>query len=399
MSKKFFELPPLYKLAKTGAVSVWRVSVEEEHVPINEWPAQLVLTYVVTTHGTLNGQLQVDRVQVKSGKNVGRSNETSVRDQAEALVKQKWQKKFKAGYTTDLEKAQRGEDEVGGYKPVLAEKYEDFSHKIAWPCVAQPKLDGMRCLAVYDGGKVTLLSRSRKAITSCPHVEDGVKSIVENTLNPLRKPEFKVVLDGELYRHGMLFEHMMSALRRKEPNPEAVSIPLHIFDGFFPGKERMTYDLRRSEIVDELIHYALPVSHLVQIVPDRYVLSHEGAQEFLAEMLEAGFEGAILRDRFAPYVGARTHSLLKLKTMHDEEFTVVGVVEGEGRMAGKAVFKCITKDGKDFTCNMRGLRSSLADMLRDKGLYIGRQLTVQFQGWTEHGKPRFPVGLRFRKEE
>jgi hypothetical protein len=67
-------------------------------------------------------------------------------------------------------------------------------------------------------------------------------------------------------------------------------------------------------------------------------------------------------------------------------------------MQGLAIFKCVTATGKEFSVKMKGKLEELAKYLHDKGLWQGKQLTVQFQNLTADGLPRFPVGLRIRED-
>ena len=94
--------------------------------------------------------------------------------------------------------------------------------------------------------------------------------------------------------------------------------------------------------------------------------------------------------------------LLKLKSFQDEEFMVGDVIEGKGKLKGKAgAFVCsavVEGVGICFRVKMACEESKLEEYLVNAHKYIGKQLTVQFQGKTKRGIPRFPIGLRFREE-
>ena len=81
------------------------------------------------------------------------------------------------------------------------------------------------------------------------------------------------------------------------------------------------------------------------------------------------------------------------------EFKIVGVKEGKGKLAGKAIFTCRTDAGTEFDVKMKGAIADLAKYFDDPSLAIGKQLTVQYQNMTDKsGVPRFPVGLRLRED-
>ena len=90
----------------------------------------------------------------------------------------------------------------------------------------------------------------------------------------------------------------------------------------------------------------------------------------------------------------------------DDEFRIIDVKVGtKGSMAGKAVFICEKYrdkqplvEGETFDCKLKGDMDKLKDYADDPSLVIGKILTVKFQGYTKYGKPRFPVGERFRVE-
>ena len=52
---------------------------------------------IKTTHGQINGKMIEHIVSVKEGKNIGKKNETSIKEQAELEVKRDWDKKIKQG--------------------------------------------------------------------------------------------------------------------------------------------------------------------------------------------------------------------------------------------------------------------------------------------------------------
>jgi DNA ligase-1 len=99
------------------------------------------------------------------------------------------------------------------------------------------------------------------------------------------------------------------------------------------------------------------------------------------------------------YVNKRSTDLLKIKQFMDEEFRVVNVEEGRGKLAGHGIFVCKTETGEEFRAKMMGDTSELKKYWDQPKLAVGRFLTVKFQGYTKKNNvPRFPVAMRFRDE-
>jgi len=150
--------PKLFKKTSTGAIQEWEVYVDDTNCnPV-----------IVTKYGQLGGKIQTSTEVITEGKNIGRSNETSPMEQAYLQAKSDWEKQLKKGYVDNVDDAEEGKIDAiieGGIVPMLAHKFSEQGHKIKYPALVQPKLDGHRCTSQYENdGTVTLWSRTRKII-------------------------------------------------------------------------------------------------------------------------------------------------------------------------------------------------------------------------------------------
>lgn len=377
-------LPTLYKLTSTGAIQTWTIDVQG--------------STIITNYGQLNGKLQEARDTIAAGKNIGKSNETTPAQQAQLEAQSQWEKKCKKGYVQHLADAKAGNVDAtfiaGGVSPMLAQSYAKHGHKITYPAFVQPKLDGHRCVAVVDSnGKATLWSRTRKPITGVPHIVAALEAL-ELT---------DVTLDGELYNHDYRdrFEELTSFIKRPEPKPGHEAVQYHVYD-MVSSQKFSIRSLMLRDLIDNNPLYVwkddLDVTSAIIRVDtisvadqDDVGVAHEGY------MIE-GYEGAMLRNANSLYVEKRSYDLQKIKEFDDAEFTIVDVVEGRGKMAGKAIFVCESGDST-FNVKMKGELDSLAQYLSDPSLAVGKSLTVQFQGYTNDANvPRFPIGLRIRED-
>jgi len=375
--------PVLYKKTSTGAIQTWEVLVC--------WIEGIA--NIVNYYGQLDGKIQESYEQVLEGKNTGKANETTAIEQARAQAKGRWEKQLKKGYVQNIEDAQAGKiDDIieGGVFPILAHKFSEQGHKIKYPALAQPKLDGHRCTSQLENGEVTLWSRTRKPIKSSPHIAEAIRQycILQR-------------LDGELYNHDYHanFEELSSLIRQDEPKPGHENIQYHVYD--IPDSN--VSNKVRNEMLQEMkpMFEGTPI-HIVEtiVVNDEDELM-DAFEHFLAE----GYEGAIVRNMDGMYVNKRSYDLLKIKEFDDAEFTIVGIKVGtKGSMAGKAVFTCQNPHNVEtgrvetFDCKLKGNMDELTKYANDPSLVIGKILTVKYQGYTKYGVPRFPVGLRFRED-
>jgi len=375
------KFPVLYKKTSTGAIQQWEITAG---------PNSNGTAFIMTLHGQVGGAIQKTSDTISEGKNSGKKNATTPLQQAEKEAKGSWEKKKKGGYVESIKDAQGDKLDAiitGGIEPMLAHKFTDQGHKIKYPAYIQPKLDGIRCIAIIKDGACTLWSRTRKPITSCPHIIQELEAAFETR---------DIVLDGELYNHDFKsnFEHIVSQVRKEVPGDNYMDVQYHVYDLINDG----TNDERVS-LIERL--FASFEFFSIKKVQTRIVKEEDKVAELFDKYREMGYEGAMLRNMSAKYVSKRSYDLQKVKEFDDAEFEITGIDEGRGKLAGHVgAFICKTKDGKTFLAKMSGDTGKLADYFRDHSLWHGKRLTVKYQGLT--GKecvPRFPVGIAIRDYE
>ena len=378
-------LPILYKKTNTGAIQMWKISTIPQHISCGE------ASIIVTEHGQVNGKIQTTHDLIGEGKNTGKKNATNAYQQAEAEALAKWQKQKKKGYVESIEAAEAGElDDLieGGIEPMLAHSFKKQGHKIKYPCYVQPKLDGIRCIAILKNGKCTLWSRTRKPITGVPHIAREIEQSFKED----------IVLDGELYQHDFKsdFEKIVSFVRQDEPAEGHEVVQYHVYDLIMPGSFKDRFGKLAFETLMRKKEFKY--LHAVQTV---MVLEEEQVTIWFKEFKDQGYEGCMLRNEDGQYVNKRSYDLQKVKEFDDAEFDISGIEEGRGKLAGHVgSFICKTRDGKEFLAKMSGDTSRLQEYFINHSLWKGKKLTVQYQGLTgANGVPRFPVGIAIRDYE
>jgi DNA ligase-1 len=367
--------PRLYKKTSTGKIQEWDIKVHGNHV--------------ITTHGYEGGAKQTGEDVIHEGKNIGKKNATTPETQALAEAQSRWElKKTKNGYAETVEAAQAGETEhEGGIFPMLAKSFAKDGSKITFPCAVQPKLDGIRCIAVIDDGKVSLWSRTRKPIDGLLHIHAALTELF---------PVGQHVLDGELYNHALKdeFERIVSAVRGGKNHVELVEYHIYDYPSLRGGwRERENAIINAFEGASGFEPLIAVETTLAEDVADLM----EAFEYFRGE----GYEGAMVRNLDGKYVeGKRSADLQKLKEFEDAEFEVVDIEEGRGKLAGHVgAFVCVAASGERFNAKLMGELANLKTFFEGPAdAWKGQLLTVRYQGLTNGGVPRFPVGVRFREK-
>jgi len=382
MAVRSEQFDTLYSGNKNGSVQQWTVSVSG--------------ATITKVYGQVGGALQTAADVVLKGKNVGRSNATTPVTQARAEAKSQWEKKLKSGYVRVLSDAQSGAVDTqfieGGVEVMLAQKFSQHGGKIVYPAFVQPKLDGVRCVAILENGVCTLWTRTRKPITGVPHIARAIEEQFSGVRWPGRASWATLVLDGELYQHDYKdkFEQIVSFVRQREPKIGHTVVEYHVYDVIEDGDMFAA----RTWTVDEL-QLRAPLAKVATTEVD-------SLDEILSMDMEhraAGYEGTIVRQAQAMYEAGRSMGLQKIKQFDDAEFEVTGVRAGRGRMSECAIFTCSTEIGTTFACKMEGALDTLKTYLTNPDTAIGKKLTVRYQGLTNGGVPRFPIGVGVRDYE
>lgn len=393
-------LPTLYKKTSTGKIQMWKIEVPniEPHDHDHLEPAK-----IITVYGQKDGKQQTATDIITEGKNRGKVNETTPFEQACAEAQSQWEKKVKKGYVERLEDAEVGKIDTnmitGGVNPMLAHSYDKQGHKITFPAYVQPKLDGHRCIAIIQDGKATLWSRTRKPITGVPHIVKALEETYGKANLPYGdSPGYTIVLDGELYNHSYRekFEELTSLIRQVNPKPGHEVVQYWVYDTVTdePQSDRIAYLQEIANTYKELGVDSAPIVYVDTQLAD----NEDEMINIFGAYLNFGFEGLMVRNANGRYKHGRSYDLQKVKVFADAEYEIVDITEGRGKMAGRAMFHCVTPEGKEFRVKMMGALDDLVHYLDHKDDYIGRELTVKYQKFSADGIPIFPVGVRIRED-
>ena len=284
-------------------------------------------------------------------------------------------------------------------KAVLSD--EPFSDP-GW--IFERKLDGIRCLAIRDGGGVSLMSRTAR------RMNDQFPELVE-ALERQTSEDF--IADGEIvaFQNGITsFAKLQQRARRR------IAVYLYVFD--LPRHDGE--DLRPLPLRERKAHLrkALDFGGAVRLNPHR---NGEHGEELYREACRKGLEGVIAKRADSPYRGTRSRDWLKLKCHHEQELVVGGFTAPKGsrtefgallvgyyedgvlRYAGKVGTGFDQPTLRELGARLRELEQDESPFERFKPIPPGTRWArpelvaqVGFAEWTRDGRLRHPryIGLR-----
>jgi bifunctional non-homologous end joining protein LigD len=298
--------------------------------------------------------------------------------------------------------------------PMLATLTDQRFSDPAW--IFERKLDGMRCLAYRDGGRVRLLSRNRQPL-------DGTYPELVDALAAQEMSRF--VLDGEV----VAFEGRRTSFARLQgrlgiTNPEhARASPIPIFYYAFDLLHLDGYATTELPCIwrKRLLRNAFQFDDPLRYTTHRW----KDGEKAYRVACERGDEGVIAKLSDATYEGRRSRNWLKFKCVRDQEFVIGGYTAPHGSRVGLGALLVGYHDGRDLVyagkvgtgfdeATLRSLLKRLSAMRQDNSpftrgqarepgaTWVRPELVAQvgFTEWTRDGKLRHPryTGLRTDKE-
>jgi bifunctional non-homologous end joining protein LigD len=267
--------------------------------------------------------------------------------------------------------------------------------------VFERKLDGIRCLAVKDGGRTRLYSRN------------------ELSLNE-RYPSLAAALDADAADGFVLDGEAVAFVggRDRFGGGDGGELFYYVFDVLVAdGRDVRSLPLEdRRAVLADVLRWRDPLRMTEQMTGDGAVL--------LAEACSEGWEGLIAKRLGTPYVSTRSRDWLKLKCTRAQELVVGGFTAPRGSRTDLGAplvghfedgrLRYAGKVGTGFTRQtLRELAERLAPLVREtspfepeKGIpraatWVEPELVAQiaFMEWTGDGRLRHPSFLGLRDDK
>ena len=319
-------------------------------------------------------------------------------------------KDMRAGFgeksvNTVAKKSKKPNYRVPVFECMLAHDGANHETKITGRKLVEPKLDGVRVLTVVDfeSRSVTMFTRNGKELVNFPHI---IKAFEDNMDNWARS----YVFDGEVVSKS--FQDLMTQVHRKS-DVKADDARLMLFDVIplveFKQGQSVMGQRRRSSFLRENFSKIFAQSGCIDIIEqkefDLDVFTDEiEFKDYNKAMVQAGYEGIMIKDPNGKWEGKRSTAWLKQKPFIEVSLKIVDVEEGTGRNEGRlgAVICQGKDDGKDILVNVG---SGFTDRDRteyweERSSLLGQIVEVRADAITQNQDGtyslRFPRFMRFR---
>ncbi len=269
--------------------------------------------------------------------------------------------------------------------------------------VFEPKLDGIRCVAIRDSAGLRLLSRNQL----------DLNGRYPELVAPLeQQPAQSYIADGEV----VAFQQGVSSFSLLQQRHGA-----KIFYCIFDLLHLNGRDLRKLPLIErkQILRGALAFRDPIRFVDYR----EKDGEALFKDACREGLEGLIAKRADSPYQSGRSRDWLKFKCSAEQEFVVIGYTDPKGERAGfgalligyyeRGALRYAGKVGTGFDTKMlrmlgRELSSlqvdkpPVAEKVRGKGVHwVAPKLLAQvaFTEWTRDGRLRHPRFLGIRQDK
>lgn len=263
---------------------------------------------------------------------------------------------------------------------------------LVYPLQVEPKLDGLRCVAVKSGGVVSMFTRNGTLLETLPTIRAALEA----------HPSDNVVLDGEAM--GADWNESVSVAMSRKRAKDDSGMVYHVFDivplAVWRARDVSAPLADRRSMLEEFGNQVPDGTQCIRLTPKIIAGSAEEVLSFYGQCTSGGHEGVMVKRLSAPYAWRRNDSVLKLKPFHTYKGTIVGWHLGSERGCRAnefGGFDVLLPNGV-VTAAGSGLNDAMRAEVAAVGpdAFIGRIVECEAQELTADGKMRHPVVLRCR---
>lgn len=272
-------------------------------------------------------------------------------------------------------------DQNGALKPMLAKSSDKCQNSVLQKRMLNSrKLNGVRCMMKKEEERIKSVSRGGKDY-------DVPTELIRQELEPFFEQYPDLILDGEIYVHGMYLQIISGIARLKTWDDRCNKLEYWIYD---IASDKMTFE-ERLEILEEL-QEMFEDAERIKVLEHVETNSWAEIQALHDKWVLEGFEGLVARKPDKVYeFGKRGSTMIKVKMYQEGEFKIIDY--SEKLRDEDFCFICETKDGRVFEAKPIGTREMKAEYIENMDDIIGRMGTVKY---FEHSKEGTPLQAIFQ---
>ena len=301
------------------------------------------------------------------------------------------QSRFLIDYLNTYLPSYRTNENNGGLLPMLAKSYTGKVWDKVPVMLGQYKINGLRCFisAEYNSGDmfkpVKLKFQSREGIywNTLSNLEEYLLTYLDKRLIQYMLDE-DWVLDGEVYLPGYTVNQINHFV--KDANcVENKALQFWCYDVAVQDmRQELRYNLLENLLPNKITRFATLDSHLnnkerIIVLPIRSITNDVEAKKARDFYIGLGFEGLILRNPDVDYQYGRRRVgyMEKFKSATDGKFLIVDIYKEVKRDLPIILCQNDVNHAK-FETRLSATHEYQQMILRDKHLYIGKRLFVEF---------------------
>lgn len=302
------------------------------------------------------------------------------------------------------------QEKYGIQKPLLAETLDNLDN-LFFPCLATPKIDGIRALKIKDG----LVSRTFKPIRN-------------KTIRDILSELLPAGSDGEIMVNGT-FQDVSSKVMSISGGKDFKDEFMYYWFDYVKDDPNKPYSARMEDMKEYVKDHSYILEHSqARIIPLYPVVLNSPTEviQYETKMLEENYEGVMIRNPNGRYKMGRSTLkegiLLKLKKFKDAEATVVAVQElyhntnekeknelggskrsskKEGLVAAGKLgsFEVINDAGERFNIGTGFTNEMREEFWNNRESLLGTTVKYKYFETGSKNAPRFPTFVGFRNPE
>lgn len=261
----------------------------------------------------------------------------------------------------------------------------DGKHDV-FPCIIQPKIDGLRC-------KVKGLT----AYTRKGHVIHGL-NLVLNSIKQIRTELgiSDVDFDGEIVAPGQNFDEISGKIRSFAAVPDA---HYYIFD-YSTSEDGETLEQRSVTLNTWRLMMETMGIQNVSVVDTRMCLDEKELAERFKEYRNWGFEGLMVKNPLSKYYTGRKWHWQKMKPYDTIDCKVIQVLEGEGKFSGvTGSLVALTPMGAEIRVGSGMTDAQRREWFANNAIILGKTIEVGYMESSSKNKLRHPRLIQVRGDK